>query len=120
MADVAVNEQYEGPSGAAAGLWRHEPAQGIKPCRPDTHTRTYAKLRKHVDFLGGPVVKNLPSEAGHLGSIPDWGTKMPHAVGQRSPSPKKKNTPRPAKKTGEVKTYGCINVNSLTVMLIKG
>ena len=29
MADVAVNEQYEGPSGAAAGLWRHEPAQGI-------------------------------------------------------------------------------------------
>ena len=36
MADVAVNEQYEGPSGAAAGLWRHEPAHGIKPCRPDT------------------------------------------------------------------------------------
>ena len=34
------------------------------------------------DFPGGPVVKNLPSNAGDVGSIPGWGTKIPHAVGQ--------------------------------------
>ena len=31
---------------------------------------------------GGPVVKNPPSNAGDKGSIPGWGTKIPHAVGQ--------------------------------------
>ena len=31
------------------------------------------------DFPGGPVVKNLPSNAGYTGSIPGWGTKIPHA-----------------------------------------
>ena len=33
------------------------------------------------DFPGGPVVKNLPSNAGHAGSIPFRGTKIPHAMG---------------------------------------
>ena len=33
------------------------------------------------DFPGGPVVKNLSSNAGHTGSIPSQGTKMPHAWG---------------------------------------
>ena len=32
------------------------------------------------DFAGGPVVKNLPCSAGDVGSIPGWGTKMPHAA----------------------------------------
>ena len=32
------------------------------------------------DFLGGPVVKNLPCNAEDTGSIPGWGTKIPHAV----------------------------------------
>ena len=32
------------------------------------------------DFLGGPVVKTLPSDAGGLGLIPGWGTKIPHAT----------------------------------------
>ena len=31
------------------------------------------------DFPGGPVVKNLPSNAGDVGSIPGGGTKpTPH------------------------------------------
>ena len=37
------------------------------------------------DFIGGPVVKNLPSSAGDVGSIPGPGTKIPHAAGQLSP-----------------------------------
>ena len=36
------------------------------------------------DFPGGSMVKNPPSSAGHTGSIPGWGTKIPHATGQLS------------------------------------
>ena len=36
------------------------------------------------DFPGGPVVKNLPSNAGDVGSIPGWGAKILHVVGQPS------------------------------------
>ena len=31
------------------------------------------------------MVKNLPSNAGDVGSIPGQGTKIPHATGQLSP-----------------------------------
>ena len=31
------------------------------------------------------MVKNPPSNAGDTGSIPVWGTKIPHAAGQLSP-----------------------------------
>ena len=37
------------------------------------------------DFPGGPVVKNLPSNAGDVGLIPGRGIKIPHATGQLSP-----------------------------------
>ena len=36
------------------------------------------------DFLGGQVVKNLPSNAGDMGSIPGGKTSIPHATGQLS------------------------------------
>ena len=39
------------------------------------------KYDRNGDFLG-LVVENLPSNAGDLGSIPDQGTKIPHAIGQ--------------------------------------
>ena len=45
-----------------------------------------AQKGKRRDFASGPVVKNLPSNAGDVGSIPGLGTKIPHAVGQLSPS----------------------------------
>ena len=31
------------------------------------------------DVPGGPVVTNLPSNAGDVSSIPGWGTEIPHA-----------------------------------------
>ena len=37
------------------------------------------------DLPGGRVVKNPPTDAGDVGSIPAPGTKIPHAVGQLSP-----------------------------------
>ena len=38
------------------------------------------------NFPGGPVVKDPPYNAGDAGSIPGWGTGIPHASGQLSPS----------------------------------
>ena len=32
------------------------------------------------DSPDGPVVKNPPSNAGDMGSIPGWGTKIPLAT----------------------------------------
>ena len=37
------------------------------------------------DFPGGPVVKNLPSNAGYVGSKSDQGTKIPLALEQLNP-----------------------------------
>ena len=36
------------------------------------------------DILGGPVVKNLSSNVGDMGSIPGLGTNIPHTIGQLS------------------------------------
>ena len=41
------------------------------------------------DFPGNPVVKNLPSNAGGLGSIPGQKVKIPHAS---RPKKKKQKT----------------------------
>ena len=35
-------------------------------------------------FPDGPVVKNLPCNAGEQGSFSGWGTKIPHTTEQRS------------------------------------
>ena len=42
------------------------------------------KITALGDFPGGPVDENLPCNAGDMGSIPGWGTKIPHAAGQLS------------------------------------
>ena len=42
------------------------------------------------DFPGGPVVKTLPSNAGCVGSIPDPGAKIPHALGPKNQNIKQK------------------------------
>ena len=42
------------------------------------------------DFPGGPVVKTSPSNAGVVGLIPGWGTKIPHASGSKSQNIKQK------------------------------
>ena len=59
------------------------------------------------DFPSGSVVENLPSNAGDLGSIPDQGTKIPHAIGQlnlhatvRSP-----RIPQGRPRTAKTETY---------------
>ena len=46
-------------------------------------TRCYQN-RGTWDFPAGPVVKNPPANAGDTGSIPDLGTRIPHAMGQLS------------------------------------
>ena len=54
------------------------------PVRPSPQSMlwTYSSslIVSSRDFPGGPVVKNLLSNAGDMGSIPGWETKIPHAV----------------------------------------
>ena len=50
-----------------------------------SNTKSWIKNVILGDFPGGPVVKNLPSKAGYVGSVPGRETKIPHAVGQLSP-----------------------------------
>ena len=42
-------------------------------------------LLQWEDFPGGPVVRNPPARTGDMGSIPGWGTKIPHVMEQLSP-----------------------------------
>ena len=45
-----------------------------------TSKREFNKMRQW-DFPGGPVVKNPPSNAGDMSSIPGQGTKIPQTSG---------------------------------------
>ena len=47
---------------------------------------SYGQIKSTKDFPGGPVGKNLPSNAGDADSIPGRGTKIPHAQGKLNPS----------------------------------
>lgn len=37
-----------------------------------------------LGISGSPVVKNPSLSAGDMGSIPGWGTKIPHAAGNQA------------------------------------
>ena len=45
------------------------------------YVATFATKINARDFLGGLVVKNLPSNAGDVALIPYQRTKIPHALG---------------------------------------
>ena len=47
-------------------------------------TKNTVSKKQPWDFPGGPVVKNLPSNAGDVGYIPGRGTKISQAAGQLS------------------------------------
>ena len=67
--------------------YRHLVGRGHRCCWTEPTAET-SGLRcqqcRSWDFPVGPVVKNPPSNAGDAGSIPGWGTKIPHAAGQLS------------------------------------
>ena len=52
-----------------------------------------SKARKR-EFPGVPVVKNSPSNAEDLGSIPGQGARIPHATGQLSPLSSTREKPK--------------------------
>ena len=43
-------------------------------------TSKLIRNKQSGDFPGGPVVKNLPSSAGHVSLIPGQGTRVPHTM----------------------------------------
>ena len=65
----------------------------------------FISLQKSLweDFPSGPVVKNLPCNAGDAGLIPVWGTEIPQSAEQPSPSalePALKDAPAATKTQG--------------------
>ena len=44
------------------------------------HLLLAVEISNEGDFSGSPVVKISPSNAGSVGSIPGWGTKITHAT----------------------------------------
>ena len=50
----------------------------------DREVMTVCALKKW-NVPGDPLVKTLPSNAGDTGSMPGWGTKIPHAMWPLSP-----------------------------------
>ena len=54
---------------------------------------SHKERKKEKAFPGSPVVKNPPSNAGDAGSIPDWGTKIPHVPGRLSPRARTRESP---------------------------
>ena len=88
---------------------------------PESHSlRHYKKVRLRIrnrDFPGGPVVKTLPSNAGGVGSIPGWGTKIPHAVGCSQKLKKKKKRIRNQIGTSTGKKMGPFTTSNIHTTL---
>ena len=54
--------------------------ESVKVVQPLWKTiRQFGKKSNVGTSFGGPVIKNLPCNAGDVGSIPGRGTKIPHA-----------------------------------------
>ena len=53
-----------------------------EPYKKKGTQKTAYQVSIFEDFPGGPVVKNLPSNAGATSSILGSGTKIPRAMGQ--------------------------------------
>ena len=52
---------------------------------PSSHRWQRSRAGGHRDFPGGPLAKNRPCKAGHVGTTPGQGTRVPHASGQLGP-----------------------------------
>ena len=66
-----------------AQIWLRHQDGFLLQLVPDLSFRIFI-LITFWDFLGGPVVKNLPANAGDIGLIPDPG-RFPYATEQLSP-----------------------------------
>ena len=59
------------------------PSEPPRKCSVLLYLKT---LSASQDFPGGLVVKNPPSNSGHMGSIPGWGTQIPQVAMKILPS----------------------------------
>ena len=81
---LGAHERHTGAMGLGElpVIMVHLGASGLKHTgREDVFTAENSR-----DSPGRSVVKNPPCHAGEKGSVPGWGTKIPHASGQLSPS----------------------------------
>ena len=73
------------------GLLRPKELKRLKTrsCSGEKAPRSHGWQRSRAggfrDAPGGPLAKNRPCGAGHVGTIPGQGTRNPHAAGQLGP-----------------------------------
>ena len=73
--EVACACRREGQKGQT--VWTSEPQRKLRPLGEALFKKKY-KIR---DFQGAPLVKKVTCNAGDVGSIPGWKSKIPHAAG---------------------------------------
>ena len=71
-----------------------------------------------LHFPGGPVVKNLPFNAGDASLIPGQGTKIPHSAGQLSPLHNKRGHKSQRKISCSTTKTQCSQINKFLNYLI--
>ena len=64
-------------------LFYYKKKKTVKRQDPTVQQRELYPISYAKDFSAGPVVKTLPFKAWGEGSIPDQGTKIPHAQGRK-------------------------------------
>ena len=79
-----VNTRLSGDLGSPNLVNKTGPVDVPWYCRCAQFLPTYKSKECSQDFPGGPVVKNLPHNAGDVDSIPGQGTKISHGCRQVS------------------------------------
>ena len=74
------------------------------------------KVTVFLDFPGSPVVKNIPCDAGDLGSIPGWGTQILHTMGQLRPHAITKEACTLQGRPNVAKTFKKLKHNSISFL----
>ena len=64
-------------------LFYYNKKKTVKQQDPTVQQRELYPISYTKDISGGPVVKTLPFKTRGEGSIPDQGTKIPHAQGRK-------------------------------------
>ena len=69
------------PMAGIRTLWGN---RNVKTSEKELGTQNACYKTGSWDFPNGPVVKILPSNAGGVGLISDWGAKIPIPLGQKT------------------------------------
>ena len=80
---VGLQRAQVGPVTAGAKRWPESTWERAQKLSGEKNA-IWGEISHYWDFPGGPVAKHPPCNAGDMGSIPGWGTRIPCAMEQLS------------------------------------